>query len=344
MKQNKITIEEIARRANVSIATVSRVINHKDKVKPETKQKVMAVIEELKFYPKTSAPLSNAASRVILVCVPEFHNPFNSPVIEGIQKSARSRGYDVLFLQSRDFYTSIDDYSNILKNYSIAGILIVASVPNAKLIDELMFRCPVVMCSEYAENYGISYVSIDDVAAAKKAVNYLISTGRRKIGFINSNLNFKYARHREKGYKEALTTAGLEINPNWIAHISTINYKMALSSCSYILGLPDHPDALFACSDVFAVGAVNAARQLGLNVPHDVSIIGFDDVELAIMTSPTITTVRQPCFQLGYQSCELLVDKIETPTLEDKQIILDTELVVRDSTILNLTAGEAHYE
>lgn len=334
MTRKKVTISEIARHANVSIATVSRIINGKDKVKAETRQKVLSVMNELNFIPPLTTTLSDGSSKVILVCIPGFENPFNSPVIDGVQKAAYERGYEVLILQSRDYYTDSIDYQNILKQNSIAGIIIVASVPNSDLLDELSFRCPVVMCSEYVEKYGISYVSIDDVAAAKNAVKYLISTGRKKIGFINSNLNFKYSRHRLKGYLQALQEADLEINPDWTVNIASINYQMALANATHILSLPNHPDAFFTCSDVFAVSAVNAAKKLGLNVPRDVSVVGFDDIETAIMSDPPLTTVAQPCFQLGFQACELLIAKIINPQTADKQIILNTNLIVRESTTL----------
>lgn len=336
MSSEKITIQEIADMAEVSIATVSRIINHKDNVKPSTKQKVLKAMEQLNFLPKSLTPLSCADSKIILICIPDLNNPFNNPIISGIQKAANTQGYDVLLLQARNFYTDSNDYTNILKNASIAGILILASVPNPELLNELALRCPVVMCSEYAEDYGISYVSIDDIAAARKAVNYLISTGRKKIGFINGNMNFKYSRHREKGYLESLRAAGLEVNPAWIAHLSAIDYQLALSNAYHMLSLPNRPDAIFACSDLLAVGAINAAKQLKLDVPHDVSVVGFDNIELTTMITPSITTIEQPCFQIGYQSCELLIEKINNPNAEVKQIMLDTELIVRDSTVLSI--------
>ena len=337
MSDKKTTIEEIAKLANVSIATVSRVFNNKGNVSQPTKEKILSIAKELNFTPKTTNSISNPESRVILVCVPEFNNPFNSPVIDGIQKSARSHGYDVLFLQSRDYYSSASDYINVIKNYSPAGIIILAAVIHPEFLTKLAYKCPVVMCSEYAENYDIPYVSIDDVSAAKKATNYLISTGKKKIGMINSNSNFKYSRHREKGYVQALTEAGLEYNPNWVCHISTVNYKMALSNILYLLEQPNRPDALFTSSDVFAIAATNAAQQLKINVPNELSIIGFDDTYLAVMANPPLTTIRQPCFQLGYQPSELLVEKIFFPDAKNKQIILDTELIVRDSTSLPIT-------
>lgn len=153
---------------------------------------------------------------------------------------------------------------------------------------------------------------------------------------MNCNINFKYAQHREKGYYRALRQAGLTANPDWIVHISTISYQLAYSNALHILNLPDRPDAVFACSDVFALAVVNAAGKLGLKVPDDLSVIGFDNVYLSAMCDPAITTIEQPSFQLGLQACELLLEKIKFPNTPFRQIILDTELIVRESTRLPL--------
>ncbi len=329
---SKVTIDEIAKRADVSIATVSRIINHKDTVKPETRQRVLAVMKKLNFQPKSAPVITDATSKVLLMIVPDFKNPFNSLVIDGVQKAARIHGYDVLLLQSQDFYTESSDYINIIKSNSIAGLLILSSVPNNELLKELSFRCPVVMCSEYAEDYGVSYVSINDFEAAKKAVCYMAATGCKKIGMINSILQYKYARHREKGYKSALEECSLEIDPAWISHISAINFNLAYSNAKHMLSLSNHPDGLFTSSDVYAAAAIRAAKDLGLRVPEDVSVIGFDNIDLSIISDPKITTVEQPSYDIGYQACELLVEKIDNPSMPEKQIILNTELIVREST------------
>ncbi len=330
----KITMEEVARQANVSIATVSRIINNKDNVKPKTKQRVLEVIEKLGFQPKAVSVLNDVTSKSILMCVPDFSNPFNSLVIDGVQKAAYTYGYDVLFLQSKDFYKNGSDYIKLIENNSIAGMIILSPAPDSDLMEQLRFRCPIVMCSEYSENYGISYVSIDDVASSKKAVNYLISTSCKKIALLNCTMQFKYARHREKGYLQALEEANLEINPLWIYHVPSINYQLAFSNAKLMLSLENRPDAIFACSDVFAIAAIQAAKELGLKVPEDVSVVGFDNIDLSIMSDPQVTTISQPSYNIGYQACELLLEKIRDASAPDRQIILDTELIVRDSTKL----------
>lgn len=333
---SKVTIEEIAQKADVSIATVSRIINSKGVVKEETKKKVFQVMEELQYTPKTSLNISNSKSKVILMFVPDFNNPFNALVIDGVQNSAKQNGYDVLLLQAKNFYTDTNHFTNIVKNNSIAGILILCSAPSKELLEELSFKCPVVMCSEYAENYGVSYVSIDDFSASKKAVNYLISTGCKKIGMINCSKSFKYARHREKGYLSALNDANLSYNPEWLAHISSVNYNLALSSAKHMLSLDDRPDAIFASSDVLAVAVIKACRDLNLNVPNDVSVVGFDNIELSLISDPQITTIEQPSYEIGFQALELLIQKINNPSISDRQVILNTELIVRGSTKMNI--------
>ncbi|MBS6952668.1 MAG: LacI family DNA-binding transcriptional regulator [Enterocloster asparagiformis] len=334
-KSNRVTIKEVASKAGVSIATVSRIINHKDTVTSDTRQRVLDTMEQLNFVPKTISPITNSSNKIILMCVPDFDNPFNAQIIRGVQKAAHFHKYDVLFLQADDFYTSAGDYINIVKNNDIAGILMLSPIPSSKLIEELNSRCPLVMCSEYHEESSTSFVSVDDTTAVKNAINYLISTGCRKIGLINSFCNNRYARHRERGFTEALSEAGLPINQDWIAHISSISYQSALSQATYILSKEDRPDAFFAVSDVYAVAVVNAAKKMGLKVPEDVSVIGFDNVEISIMSDPQLTTIEQPCYQIGYQSCELLVEKINNPDSPDKRILLDTELIVRQSTKFN---------
>lgn len=337
-KNKRVTIEDVARRAGVSIATVSRIINHKDSVTSSTRRKVADAMEYLNFVPRSTPAVSDGSSRVILMCIPDFDNPFNAQIIRGVQKAARFHRYEVLFLQTDDFYTSAGDYLSLVKSSSISGILMLSPAPDDGLLAELNARCPLVMCSEYSEQAGLSYVTIDNVTSAKNAVNYLISTGCRKIGLINSFHRNVYAREREQGYLEALREAGLSANPDWIAHISSINYQSALSKAAYILGMDDRPDAFFATSDMFAVGVVGAAKKLGLSVPEDVSVIGFDNVETSLMCDPQLTTIEQPSYQIGYQSCELLIDRISDPDAPHRHIKLDTELIVRQSTKFNSRA------
>ena len=169
-------------------------------------------------------------------------------------------------------------------------------------------------------------MSINDVAAAKAATNYLISTGHTKMSLVNCNPAFRYSKHREKGYVQALVDAGLNINENWMIRLSSINYFLALSYIRQMLERKNRPDAIFACCDIFGMAAINAANQLGIEVPEELSIIGFDNTNTSSMTNPSLTTVAQPTAQIGSQACELLIEKIRSKSFVNQQIVLDTEL------------------
>jgi DNA-binding LacI/PurR family transcriptional regulator len=331
-KDTRITIKDIADLTGVSVATISRVMNHKRMVKEDTRKKVLEAMERLNFNP-SSILLTHHTSRTILLCVPDFSNPFNGLVIDGIQQSAYRNQYRVLILQSKENYLTLDDYEEVLKNHSFAGIILLTSVTDAELLQLLNRSCPIVMCSEYCDVKDISFVSIDDITAACRATEYLIGCGCKNIALLNSDLRHGYARHREQGYSEALKAAGMDIREDRIVHISSINYELAFSYTLDMLNRPDPPDAFFAVSDVFASAAIHAAKKMHLRIPEDLSVIGFDNIGLSCMIDPPITTVEQPSVQIGYQSCELLIERIKNPKAVSKGLILDTQLIVRDSTM-----------
>lgn len=333
MNSAKITIEEVAREANVSIATVSRILNNKGTVAEKTRSKVLHAMKAINFNYQPPS-LATAGSNVILMCLPEFGNPFYSTILEGAQKAARSKGYYIFLVQTRDFKPDFSEYEELLKSNPVAGILLLSPVHDPHVIEDLNFRCPVVMCSEYYIADGISFASIDDIAASKKAVRYLVATGHRKIAFFNSSLENRWARHRERGYIEAIKEAGLEVQEKWMVNLTGINFNLAVPIANSLLDKDDRPDAVFAVSDVYAAAVIKAAHKRGLRVPDDISVIGFDNTDLSLITEPSITTIHQPSFEIGYQSCELLIGKIKNPNASSRRIILETDLIIRESTTL----------
>ncbi|NLC06048.1 MAG: LacI family transcriptional regulator [Erysipelothrix sp.] len=339
MKKEKLTINDIAQMAGVSTATVSRVLSGKDKVKEETKQHVLDIVKKSGYDSSKLTALSNDESKTILVCMTELKNPFNVPVFDGIQNSARKHGYDVLILQTKDFYTEYHEYESVLKSQSFAGVIFVSTLTQKQLTDittKLNYRTPIVLCSEYIDDPEISYVGIDDISAITRATNYLLSLNRKNIFFINSKLTHNYARKREQGFREALESANVEVNEDYIVRMSSVNHSLAYASTLSILNQDDKPDAILCASDVFAIGALKACQRKGLRVPEDIAIIGFDNIELTTMVEPSLTTIEQPSYKIGYQSCELLVEKIVNPRALDKHILLETELILRDSTPINI--------
>lgn len=328
--KTKVTITDIAQKAGVSIATVSRILNNKGVVSAATQKRVLQVMEELQY--DNSLVQDYASTNVILVFIPDFVNPFYARIIDGIQQTAHENNYEIYLMQTKDIYSNFNSFCSLVKNGNFRGVLWLSTIPPVELLSMIGHICPMVMCCEYPENYNISYVSIDDISSAYKAVNYLVSTGCRRIGLINCSLKYKYAKHRREGYLKALDNANLEFCPEWTVGLPYINYSLAYSSILQVLNSAQLPDAFFACSDVFAAAAINAAHHCGLRVPEDLSVIGFDNVETSRITSPTLTTISQPTFQLGQQSCAMLLEKINNPYISSRQLLLDTELIIRGST------------
>lgn len=329
----KITIAQLASEANVSVATVSRIINKNGYVKPETREKVIKAMEKLDYQPYVKKFEDNSLrSKSLLICFPDFRNPFYGEIIEGIQATAFSRGYLPFDFQASNPRNALKEYEFIMKENNFCGLLLAHNVSNTELLSQLRLRYPIVMCSEHCNQPNISFVSIDNTYAVQTAINYLLSIGRTKISFINSLLTNNYSRLREKGFHDAMTHAGLSIPADWITHISDINFEMAVSAVTRILSGENHPDAFFCVSDVYAAAAIKAIQNVGLRVPQDISVVGFDNIDLSRMTVPSITTIKQPSFDIGQQACNLLINLIENPSAPAEHILLNTELIVRDST------------
>ena len=326
----KSTLVQIATQAGVSIATVSRFLNDTGNVSLATRQKVLQAIRELEY--DSALSKADTALQTILVLVPDFVNPFYASIIDGIQQTAHENRFEIFLVQTKDVYPTPNHYAGLVNRGNFAGVLWLCSTPPAALLSVLEHLCPAVMCCEYPEDHPCSYVSIDDVTAAYRAVKYLISTGCKKIGFVNCSLKYKYARHRREGYLRALADAGLKFNPEWYVTVPSIDYTLAYSSILQTLNADSIPDAFFTCSDVYAAATINAAQSLGIRVPEKLSVIGVDNVEASRMIHPTITTISQPGFQMGQQACSILVEKINTPETPHRQIFLNTELIIREST------------
>lgn len=326
-----LTIRQIAEKANVSTATVSRAINKTGPVKQATLDRINAAISELGCTPALEPLSSVKKSNIILVSFPDMNNPFNSPVIQGIMNAAARRGYRVVIFVNENY--TLDSASQFYLDAanSFDGLILAHTLPDHQ-VSLLARRFPVVMCSEHIANAAVPYVAIDDHAAACTAMDYLISSGRKKIALVNSSLSNNYAIHRERGYRDSLAKANIPANERWILHLPDVSYDAAVGSVAALFEGPDRPDACFCVSDVFAASVIKAATERGISIPRDMSVVGFDDIDLATMTVPTITTIQQPAYQLGWQSCNILIEQIENPGAHLNRIILKTDLIVRGST------------
>lgn len=327
-RDRKATILDVARRANVSPATVSRAINHPGKVKDSTYMQIAAAMEALGYGPQVRA----SHKKVILIILPDLENTFYSGVLEGIFAAAERSDYHFLLRQSAYGRSpSVETIRDICASISAAGVIFMNAV-SEETLRSLSETLAVVQCCECNKNSAFSYVTIDDHRAALTAVKYLISRGRRRIAFINNQQGFKYAAERLRGYEDALRTAGLEANPSWMLSLGDFRYESVASVVTKMfMSKGEHPDAIFAVSDTYGAAAIRAVKQRGLRVPEDVSVVGFDNTFLCKLCDPPLTTVVQPRFQLGNMACEILIEAIENPAMAPRQVVLDTEFVIRGS-------------
>lgn len=330
----KPTISQIADAAGVSIATVSRFINNTASVKSTTATRLMEAIKELNYPLPEDFFTANKKKdgKVILINIPTISNPFYNDVIKGAQAAALRYGYYTLVNVQHINAATESTFFNLLNNINLCGAIIINAL-DKNYFDTLYHTIPFVQCCEYTENQDlVSYASIDDISATRKMMEYILSTGHSKVAFLSGPPRYKYARQRKEGYIQALAAANLPIREDWIIQLSDIDFDMALSTIHQLINQEDRPDAIFSVSDVLAAAAIRGCRLAGLSVPKDVIVTGFDNVDISQAASPSITTITQPKYQLGHMACELLIEKLNNPASKPRQVLLNTELIIREST------------
>lgn len=331
-KNKKVTVSEIAALAGVSPATVSRVMNQRSIVTGDTYNKVANAMRKLGCeLQETPVRKPDVPSGLILINLPSFNNPFYGAIIKGARVSIERHGYTVLINEGHIDHRTIDQLLKIIKQNKVIGLITMNNVETA-LFKKLSDVTCVVQCSEYNEETNLPYVSIDSVGAAKNAVEHLLSQGRKRIAFINGPLRYKYARDRLKGYKKAHEEAGLPICEEYIIHLPEIDPDLATSAALQLLSLNTPPDGIFTVSDIYGASILRACYLSGKKVPDQVAVVGFDNLETSKALIPSLTTVSQPKSQLGFLAAETLFEKLADPSIPSKKILLDTELIVRESS------------
>lgn len=326
-----MSIQKIARMAGVSVATVSRVLNNSDSVKPANRQKVLEAIEESNYQPNLLArQLRTARSSMILVLVSDISNPFCAEVVKGIEEEAEKNGYRILLCNSGADIARSRSSLQLLSGKMVDGIITMDAFSKLPELSQLIGRAPWVQCAEHDDNGQISCVGIDDDVAAQSVVHYLAGQGRQRIALINHDLRYRYARLRQQGYAHQLKEQQLAWQA--IAYASELSFSAGKAAMNQLLVGETRPDAVFAVSDTLAAGAMAAIQQAGLRIPQDIAVVGFDGSELADMVSPPLTTLAQPSREIGRRACELVLQKIIRPDSPPQCVIMQGELVMRASS------------
>lgn len=328
------TMADVAKEANVSVATVSRLLNKKDSVLPETAARVYAAIDKLSYEPNLLARnLRRNESRVILILAPNVTNPYYAHILSGIGDTATESGYSALICTTADEPPRELAALEMLKKHRADGAILMASDIDCRWLQEYADRYPLVQTSEYSPEVDIPHVSIDNYLATQQAMEYLLGLGHRRIAIISSENNYMSTRLRLQAYQDTLKKHGLEPQEGYIRYASKdYSFKSGKKKARELLSISPRPTAIFCISDTLALGSITAAEEMGLRVPGDVTVVGFDDVEHTTMFHPYITTIAQPCYELGRQSARLLHAQMMQEEKIPHQLILEHQLIIRESS------------
>lgn len=328
-----VTIRDVAEYAGVGVGTVSRVLNENPSVSDATRQKVLAAIDALNYTPNPIARrLSLRKTLAIGVIVPFFTRPALMERLRGVEYALAESEYDLILFNVETTSKRDEYFHDVPRRERFDGLLIVSLSPrNGDVEHFLEAGVPTVLVD--ARHPDLSRVVIDDVAGGRLATQHLIELGHRKIGFVGdqfeSPFNFVSSRDRYEGYRQALAEAGISFQPEYLRQ-GLHGREQARQMATDLLALPDPPTAIFAASDTQAFGVLEAVRDVALRVPEDVSVIGYDDIEIAEYLH--LTTIRQPLFALGVEGVELLLESIANPPPVPRRVLLPVELVVRGTT------------
>lgn len=326
------SIKTVAKSAGVSVATVSRVLNGSGAVRAETRAVVQQAIDALGYQTNHLARnLRRAMTGLILVTVPDLRNPFYARVVEGITRRLQQSNYHMLLCDTSDRGEHLANHLQLIQQRKADGAICLDPYTVHRSIAEELHDLPWVACCEYDEHTQVPHVGIDNAAAARDAVNYLVARGHRRIALINYDERFLFARQRRAGYEQALVGAGLALDPALVRTAEGLGYDEGASVVQRLCLLPAPPTAVFAVSDTLAIGALRGARAAGLAVPRDLAIVGFDDIDFAAQTDPALTTVAQPMNRLGRAAAGLLLQRLLHPDESAPSETLAHELRVRGS-------------
>ncbi len=328
----KVTIKEVAKEAGVSVATVSRVLNKSTAVSQAAADIVNEAIKKLDYSPNfLGRNLRKCETNTILAIIPTTEQSYYGEIIRGMQDSAKKLGYDVLLSISNGNVDTEVRLLEMLSNRTVDAAVLLSTHLDASTINSISKNHNIALCCERADGADVLTVTIDDEDGAYAAVSKLIQKGHTKIGMISATNRAHSSIDRENGYFRALRDNNIALSEEYL-YLNTYDYSNGGYAFDYFMGLKEPPTAIFAISDLLAVGAIRQALKKGLTPGKDIDIIGFDNISLCEMYVPSVSTVAQPCYEMGQTVIEKLVENISSPTKSNERIIMPYKLTLRQST------------
>lgn len=325
-----LTIKEIADRTNTSTATVSRVINNPEKVAKETREKVLSVLRETDFTQnKLARGLVRGKSQILSLITPLDENVFNAyyfqKIMFGINRGAADRGYNILIDQKLR-----EKNSPFGGEIPVDGYILVSPSIDDPVVKEMKSRnVPLVLVSRRTENNN--WVDIDNVCAMIEIVDYLFKKGHRDIGILAGGKNVQNSMERLKGCRIGFNKKGIRFSEDYVFYCD-FSEEIAFNKTMQLLSTINHPTAIVAFNDLMAIGCIRAIKYKGLNVPQDIAVTGFDDIDIASYVEPSLTTYKQPFFDMGREAVKILIDQIEGKDKVKRNAEFIGNLIIRNSS------------
>lgn len=328
-----VTIYDVAREAGVSMATVSRVVNNNPNVKPQTRKKVFEAIERLGYRPNAVARgLASKKTTTVGVVIPDISNSIFSEVARGIEDIANMYHYNIILCNADKRKEKEIRVINTLLEKQVDGLLFMGGTVTDEHVQAFKTSSvPVVLCATADNQKSIPSVDIDHARAAYDAVKALLDRGHTKIAMISGTLEDPTNGYdRYQGYKRAMEEAGIPLRDEYV-RVGNYRYDSGLEAAKYFLSLDDRPTAVFAANDEMAIGAIHTIQDNGLRVPEDLSVISIDNIRMASMVRPQLTTVAQPMYDIGAVAMRLLTKLMNKESSDHSQVILPHEVIYRNS-------------
>jgi LacI family transcriptional regulator len=327
------TISDVARRAGVSTATVSRVLNGSAEVSEPLQRKVRAAVRATGYEPSRIArSLRTQRSNIWSVIVSDIRNPFFTELISGLEEIAFTRENSVILCHAGDDLNREATYIRLAAAENVAGVVISPASSSETDVSVLSSRgIPVVTVDRRIDDAALDHVLVDNVAGARAATEHLLAGGCRELACIAGPLHTTTAGERYRGYRQTLIDARRRSQSKRV-EIGDFHEEGGYAAVQRLLGQRNRPDGLFVGNNLMTLGALRAIEDAGLAIPADIAVVGFDDPPWAPLLRPALTTVAQPSYQIGQEAARLLLDRIDGYTAAEREVMLTPSLIVRDST------------
>ncbi|UFJ42687.1 LacI family transcriptional regulator [Brevibacillus humidisoli] len=329
----KTTIYDVAEKAGVSISTVSRVINNTGRISEKTRKKVLDVMAKLQYQPSVVASaLTGKGTRTVGLIIPDVANPFFAEIARRVEDHGRRRGFNLIMCNTDNNPDTEEIYLSLIKQKSVDGLIIGTTTKKHTGLHSLIKDgFPVALIAQDIPELTIDVVTVDDFLGGYMATSHLVSLGHSRIGMMVGALTRTSERFRHQAYRQVLDENGIQYDEALVIKTG-YSIKDSKQAALALLKSPKRPTAIFAYFDSLAIGVYQAAKELDLAIPDDLSVVGFDNTILATIVDPPLTTIAQPIDEMARQVMDLLVREIEGEKKTKQRVIFPPELIVRSST------------